>query len=75
MSDGEKLKDFLFQLTRDDKFLGRYVRDAKGVMVEYGLSSEAIAAVLAGDIAAIRKLLGTVRGPSPTSVHVAPISP
>jgi hypothetical protein len=74
MSDGKILGEFLLKLSSDDVFLGRYVKDPKGIMTSFGLTPEAISALLAGDVARIRALLGRDR-PSTTLVHVIPLPP
>jgi hypothetical protein len=65
-----KLKEFLLKLASEDAFLVKYVRSPREAMTAYGLSSKAVEAVLAGDLAGIRELLGGEQVRTTTICHV-----
>jgi hypothetical protein len=70
MTDGQKIREFVLKLSTDDAFLGRYVRDPKGIMTSFGLPPDAIAAFLSGDVPKVRALFGD-KGPEENTLVFA----
>ena len=57
-SGGGELSSFLTRLHEDPELQKRYKRDPRGTLEEAGVSKEGIDAVMSGDLAKLRSLVG-----------------
>ncbi|MDO6619896.1 MULTISPECIES: hypothetical protein [unclassified Shewanella] len=63
------LTEFFTQLSSDAKLLEAYKKDPRGVMQANGLSDKDIDAVMSGDMAQVKSLVGDVELKSILLVH------
>jgi len=55
---GNKLRDFLIDLSMDEKLREKFAKDPEGVMDEYGLTDEEKGWIREGDTESINKSVG-----------------
>jgi len=67
VTDKSSLKEFFAKIWEDEVLFERYKKDPEQVLKEFGLSAEAILAIVTGDLKAIRRLLGNHE---PPGIHV-----